>query len=109
VRSHVASTLRHVHWELSEPARRAAAALQTAYDIYEHMSPTAQHAALIPPEVITEYAIAGAPEECIAQARGLFEAGADEITIRPYAVEGGTRAATIEAFASLVMARLLKA
>jgi 5,10-methylenetetrahydromethanopterin reductase len=107
VRSHVASTLRHVRWELSEPARRASEALNAVYNVSEHMIPQAQHAELIPEEVIPEYAIAGRPEECIAQARGLFDAGVDEITIRPYGVDGGSRAATIEAFARLVMTPLL--
>jgi 5,10-methylenetetrahydromethanopterin reductase len=107
VRSHVASTLRHVRWPLSEPARRASEALNAVYNVSEHMIPQAQHAELIPEEVIPEYAIAGRPEECIAQARGLFEAGVDEITIRPYGVDGGSRAATMEAFARLVMTPLL--
>lgn len=107
VRPHVASTLRHVHWGLSEPARRTAERLQDSYDVYEHMSPTARHAELIPDEVISEFAIAGTPDECIEQARELFEAGVDEITIRPYGVDGGSRAAMIETFAQQVLAALV--
>lgn len=107
VRPHVASTLLHVRWGLSEAAQRASDRLQESYDVYEHMSPTARHAELIPEEVISEFAIAGTPEDCIEQARGLFEAGIDEITIRPYGVDGGSRADMIEAFAERVLAALV--
>jgi len=55
---------------------------------------------------VAEFAIAGTPAECLEQARALFEAGADEITIRPYGVDGAPRRATIEAFAREVMAPL---
>jgi alkanesulfonate monooxygenase SsuD/methylene tetrahydromethanopterin reductase-like flavin-dependent oxidoreductase (luciferase family) len=104
VRPHVASTLRHVHWAMSDAAREASERIARAYDIYQHMDPTAIHADLVPDAVVAEFAIAGAPTECIDQAVGLFEAGVDEITIRPYAVLGASRARTIEQFATEVMA-----
>jgi 5,10-methylenetetrahydromethanopterin reductase len=96
---HVASTLRTVHWELSPAAQAARDGINAAYDIYQHMNPSAIHAGLVPDEVVTEFAIAGTPAECVEQAIGLFRAGVDEITIRPYGVLGASRAQTIERFA----------
>jgi 5,10-methylenetetrahydromethanopterin reductase len=104
VRPHVASTLRHVHWAMSDAAREASERIAGAYDIYQHMDPAAIHADLVPDAVVAEFAIAGAPTECVDQAVQLFEAGVDEITIRPYAVLGESRARTIEQFATEVMA-----
>jgi 5,10-methylenetetrahydromethanopterin reductase len=103
VRPHVASTLRHVHWAMSDAAKAASERIARAYDIYQHMNPEAIHADLVPDDVVTEFAIAGAPAECIEQAVGLFRAGIDEITIRPYGVLGASRAQTIEQFASEVI------
>jgi 5,10-methylenetetrahydromethanopterin reductase len=70
------------------------------------MSPVAAHAAEIPDEVVSQFAIAGTAAECATQCRALFAAGVDEITIRPYAVGGGSRADTIRTFAHEVIARL---
>jgi 5,10-methylenetetrahydromethanopterin reductase len=67
------------------------------------MNPGATHAQAIPDEVVEQYVIAGRPEECVEQVESLFAAGVDEITIRPYAVDGGSRRAMIEAFARDVM------
>jgi 5,10-methylenetetrahydromethanopterin reductase len=103
VRPHVASTLRHVHWAMSEAAQAASERIARAYDIYQHMNPAAIHADLVPDEVVTEFAIAGAPADCVEQALALFRAGVDEITIRPYGVLGASRATTIEQFARDVM------
>ncbi|HLH21341.1 MAG TPA: LLM class flavin-dependent oxidoreductase [Chloroflexota bacterium] len=107
VRPHVVgSALRRPLWELSPAARAASERVQAVYSPYDHMSPTDKYAALVPDEVVTEFAIAGTPADCRAQARGLFAAGIDEITIRPYAVDGAPRGATTEAFAREVMAPL---
>lgn len=103
VRPHVASTLRLVHWELSDAAREARDRINETYDIYQHMNPGAGHADLVPDEVVSEFAIAGTAEDCINQAVDLFGAGVDEITIRPYGVLGASRATTIEQFARDVM------
>jgi 5,10-methylenetetrahydromethanopterin reductase len=103
VRPHVASTLRHVHWAMSEAAQAAHERIARVYDIYQHMDPAAIHADLVPDEVVTEFAIAGTAAACVEQAVGLFRAGVDEITIRPYGVLGASRAQTIEQFAREVM------
>jgi 5,10-methylenetetrahydromethanopterin reductase len=109
VRPHVASTLRMlVHWDLSDAAREAQARIRSAYDMFEHMSPDAGHADLVPDDVVSEFAIAGTPQDCIRQSIDLFAAGIDEITIRPYGVSGGSRAATMEQFATEVVQPVLE-
>ena len=104
VRPHVAaSVLVHPRWPLSPAAQQASERARQVYRYAEHMSPSDRFAGLIPDEVVQEFALAGTPDDCIAQARALFAAGIDEITIRPFPVDGGTRAATIETFAHAVM------
>lgn len=109
VRPHVvASALQKPLWELSAAAQAAAERVRPLYSPTRHMHPTDEYAALVPDEVVTEFAIAGTPAECRDQAAALFAAGVDEITIRPYAVDGAPRSATTEAFAREVMAPLLE-
>jgi len=67
------------------------------------MNPSAAHAEAVTAEDVARFAVAGTAAECIAQVRTLFEAGIDELTIRPYGVDGGSRASAIEAFARQVM------
>ena len=52
---------------------------------------------------MTEFAIAGTPDDCLAYVQRLFDLGIDDIIIRPYGVEGGTRGEMIETFAREVM------
>jgi 5,10-methylenetetrahydromethanopterin reductase len=103
VRPHVARGLLTARWNLGEETRRVSEAVKAAYDYSKHMDPTAPHAALIPDSVIPEFALAGTPEDCIAQVRGLAAAGVDSIVIQPYAVDGAPRSQTLEAFAREVM------
>jgi 5,10-methylenetetrahydromethanopterin reductase len=103
VRPHVAaSALVHNRWPLSAAAQAAAAHVREVYTTAEHMSPSDKFADIIPDDVVQEYALAGTPDDCVAQTRSLFAAGIDEITIRPFALAGGTRAATTDAFAAAV-------
>ena len=106
VRSHVAQGLQSPLARLSPTALEARRQLRTTYNTYDHMHPSAPHAAAVPDEVIPEFAIAGTPDDCLRQAKAMFDGGVDEITIRPYALPGSSRLATIEAFARDVMVRL---
>jgi alkanesulfonate monooxygenase SsuD/methylene tetrahydromethanopterin reductase-like flavin-dependent oxidoreductase (luciferase family) len=108
VKSHVAVALLNPQWPISAAARQAQERVRAAYDYRDHMSAsaTARFAALVPDEVVPEFAIAGTPADCLAQVRALFAAGVDEITIRPYAVEGQSRGAMLEAFARDVLTPL---
>jgi 5,10-methylenetetrahydromethanopterin reductase len=103
VRPHVARGLLTARWELSEATRRVSEQVKAAYDYSQHMNPTAPHAALIPEEVIPEFALAGTPDDCIAQVQGLIDAGVDSVVIQPYAVAGAPRSAVVESFARDVM------
>lgn len=105
VRPHVARGLLTARWERSEATRRASEIVKANYDYNDHMNPHARHAQLVPDEVVPEFAIAGTPDECAEQIRGLAGADIDELTIYPYAVEGRSRADLIEAFARDVVAR----
>jgi 5,10-methylenetetrahydromethanopterin reductase len=105
VRPHVARGLLTARWERSEATRRASEIVKANYDYNDHMNPHARHAQLVPDEVVPEFAIAGTPNECAEQIRGLEGAGIDELTIYPYAVEGRSRADLIEVFARDVIAR----
>jgi 5,10-methylenetetrahydromethanopterin reductase len=106
VRPHVARGLLTARWERSEATRQASAVVRANYDYNDHMNPHARHAQLVPDEVVPEFAIAGTPDECVAQIQGLEAAGIDELTIYPYAVEGRSRAALIEAWARGVLSQL---
>ena len=106
VRPHAAQGLLSPLARLSGSALEARDRLRMTYDAYQHLHPSAAPAAAVPDEVIREFCLAGTPGECAAQARALFEAGADEITIRPYALPGHSRLEMIEAFARRVIGRL---
>jgi 5,10-methylenetetrahydromethanopterin reductase len=103
VRPHVARALLDPKWPLSPRAAAVSQAMAASYNVYEHMGPNARHARVIPDEVVSEFAIAGTADECIKQVQELMETPVDEITIRPYATDGGSRSAMIEAFARDVM------
>jgi len=103
VRPHVARSLITPLWEFSPEAVGAQKKLERLYDCYDHLNPTAPHAQAVPDTVVPEFAIAGTAAECIEQVARVFEMGVDQITIRPYAVEGSSRSATIKSFAREVM------
>jgi len=104
VRPQVAVALLMPHWPLSAAAEEARAKLRASYDYYQHMSRQARWAEVIPDEIVPDFALAGTPAECVAQLRGLLALGFDEITLIPYAVEGGTRAEMIAALMRDVVA-----
>lgn len=106
VRPHAATGLQSPLARLSGAALEARERLRTTYDAYQHLHPTATFASVVPDEVIREFCLAGTPDECAAQAEALFDAGVDEITIRPYAVAGSSRLEMIETFARDVVGRL---
>jgi 5,10-methylenetetrahydromethanopterin reductase len=104
VRPQVAVALLMPHWPLSPAAEQARAQLRANYDYYQHMSRQARYGELISDEIVPDFALAGTPDECVQQLRGLLALGFDEITLIPYAVDGATRADMIEALARDVIA-----
>ncbi len=108
VRPHVAQAILKPLWGLSPAAAAARERMVESYDSYQHLNPDAAHADAVPDEVVPEYAIAGTPEQCIDKARRMFDRGIDQITIRPYAVDGLPRASMIRTFAEQVMQPMLR-
>lgn len=108
VRPHVAQSILKPFWGLSPAAAAARERMAPRYDNYQHLHPDAAHADAVPDEVVPEYAMAGTPAQCMAKARRLFEGGIDQITIRPYPVDGQPRAAMIRAFAEQVMHPMMR-
>ena len=104
MRPQVAVALLMPHWPLSPVAEQARAQLRASYDYYQHMSRQARYNELIPDEIVPEFALAGTPDECVRQLRGLLPLGFDEITLIPYATDDGTRADMITALAQQVIA-----
>lgn len=102
VRPHVARSLMAPKFPLSERARAASERMRVGYDIHQHMRPGASHAELVPDEVVAEFAIAGTADECQEHLRFLVGLGVDEVSVRPYAVAGASRADMLEAFATQV-------
>lgn len=108
VRPHVARSILKPFWGLSPAAAAAAEKMTGRYDNYQHLNPNAAHADAVPDEVVPEFALAGTPARCIDTARRMFDSGIDQITIRPYAVDGLPRASMIRAFAEQVMQPMLR-
>lgn len=106
VRAQVAVALMMPHWPLSGSAAAARDQLRQSYDYYQHMSRQARYAELIPDEVVPSFALAGTPDECVAQLRELQTLGFDEVTLIPYATEDGSRADMIAALSRDVIQRV---
>jgi 5,10-methylenetetrahydromethanopterin reductase len=106
VRPQVAVALLTPHWPLDGAAAQAQDRLRASYDYYQHMSRQARYAEIIPDEIVPSFALAGAPDECVAQLRELIPLGFDEVTLIPYATDDGTRADMVAALARDVLARL---
>ena len=106
VRPQVAVALLMPHWPLSGPAEQARERLRASYDYYQHMSRQPRYAELIPDEIVPRFALAGTPEECVAQLRELSALGFDEITLIPYATEDSSRADMVAALARDVVQRV---
>jgi len=106
VRPQVAVALLNPFGKLSEAAQRASERLRASYDYYQHMRPQDRYAELIPDEIVPEFALAGTPDECVEQLRGLLPLEFDELTLCPYAVGEGRRAEMVTALAREVVDRL---
>jgi 5,10-methylenetetrahydromethanopterin reductase len=106
VRPQVAVALLAPHWPLSGAAEEARERLRASYDYYQHMSRQARYAELIPDAIVPGFALAGTPDECVAQLRELLPLGFDEVTLIPYATDDGSRADMVTALARDVLGRL---
>jgi hypothetical protein len=92
------------YFNAEQAAEAARERLRASYDYYQHMSRQARYAELIPDDVVPSFALAGTPDECVAQLRELRTLGFDEVTLIPYATDDGTRADMITALVQEVIA-----
>lgn len=70
------------------------------YDYYHHMDVQADHADLVPDELVDLFALAGTPEECADRLRRV--AGlVDQVSIVPFVRPGDSRADTMRDFAEI--------
>ena len=74
-----------------------------SYRFYEHLDLTARHRELIPDEVAQKCTIAGTPEDCVAKARELEEAGITDIAIFVTSQDEDAARTTLERFGREVL------
>ena len=74
-----------------------------AYKFYEHLDLTAKHRELIPDEVAMKCCIAGTPDDCVAKARELRDAGITEISIFITSQDEAGSRSVLERFAAEVI------
>jgi 5,10-methylenetetrahydromethanopterin reductase len=83
VKAYVARSLRHPNpAELTAVEREAAERIRASYDYRRHLEPGA-FAALVPDEILADWAVAGTPAECREQLEGLELATAERIGLVP--------------------------
>ncbi len=76
--------------------------IRANYDYYQHMVPEAEHASLVPDELVNLFALAGTAEHCAARIDSIVSSGIDQISIVPFVPAGQDRAPTIRTFADLM-------
>ncbi len=73
------------------------------YQFYRHLDLTAQHRKLIPDEVAMKCCIAGTPDDCIAKAKELADAGITDIAVFITSQDFAASKRKLERFAKEVM------
>jgi alkanesulfonate monooxygenase SsuD/methylene tetrahydromethanopterin reductase-like flavin-dependent oxidoreductase (luciferase family) len=82
--------------------------LKESYDFFQHASPGAEHAKLIPYEMVDRYALAGTPEEVADRLEQLMTVpGFSTIVLQPEVSDGElSPAAVLRTFAERALGRL---
>lgn len=102
VRAHVARVcIRPLPAAVDRSLQRAVDRIRENYDYYHHMDTHADHASLVPDELVDLFALAGKPDECRERVREVAKLGVDQMSIVPFAAEEGGRAKTMREFAAL--------
>lgn len=76
--------------------------IRDTYDYYHHMDTEADHADLVPDELVDLFALAGTPEECERRVREIAHLGIDQISIIPFVPPGESRSETIRSFSNII-------
>lgn len=102
VRAHVSRVvIRPLPAEVSPHLQSAVDRIRETYDYYHHMDTEADHADLVPDELVDMFALAGTPEECRERVRELAKMGLDQVSIVPFVRPGESREPTIRTFAEI--------
>jgi len=76
--------------------------IRDSYDYYHHMDTEANHADIVPDELVDLFALAGTPDECEKRLRAIADLGVDQVSIVPFVRPGESREPTIRTFAEIV-------
>jgi 5,10-methylenetetrahydromethanopterin reductase len=103
VRAHVSRVvIRPLPAEIDPRMAAAVERIRASYDYYDHMDTQADHADLVPDELVDMFALAGTPDECRERIKLIKDMGIDQISIVPFVRPGASKAATIRTFAEIV-------
>jgi 5,10-methylenetetrahydromethanopterin reductase len=106
VRAHVSRVvIRPLPAEVDPAMQQAVDRIRSAYDYYQHMVPDADHASLVPDDLVDMFALAGTPDECAKRLDSMTASGIDQVSIVPFVPAGTSREPTIKTFASLMEGR----
>lgn len=101
VRAHVARVaIRPLPAEIPEDQMAAIERIRNSYDYYHHMDTEADHADLVPDELVDLFALAGTGDECLERLRRIASL-VDQVAIVPFVPPGGDRADTMVAFSEI--------
>jgi len=110
VRGRVASAMRHpLPVDLSPEDQAAVRRLRDAYDSYQHATAASRHRELVPDRFVDLFALAGTPEEVLAQVRRVMDVPeVRRIIILPQVPGAGfsERETILKLFADEVMSRV---
>jgi 5,10-methylenetetrahydromethanopterin reductase len=102
VKAHVARiVIRPLPADLPAEQMEQVLRIRQAYNYYEHMVNVAGHGSQVPDSLVNHFALAGTPEECAQQLRGISQTGVNQVAIVPFVTPGDSRARVIDAFAKL--------
>jgi 5,10-methylenetetrahydromethanopterin reductase len=102
VKSYVARSLRHpLPAELTPLEQEAAERIQASYSYDQHLAPDAEHARLVPDEIVEDWAVAGTPGECRMQLERLDLRPGDRIGVVP--MGSGPKLEQVRRFVSEVL------
>jgi 5,10-methylenetetrahydromethanopterin reductase len=84
VKSYVARSLRHpLPAELTPLEQEAAERIRASYSYEQHLAPDADHARLVPDEIVADWAVTGTPDDCRKQLERLDLRRGDRIGLVP--------------------------
>jgi 5,10-methylenetetrahydromethanopterin reductase len=102
VRAHVSRVvIRPLPAEIDPTLQAQVDKIRESYDYYHHMDTEADHADIVPDELVDLFALAGTPDECRARLEEIKDLGIDQVSIVPFVRPGQSRAGTIRTFADI--------